>query len=273
MKLIVVESPTKAKTISRFLGNDFIVRSSFGHVRDLPKSKMGVDVEHGFKPTYEIPVKAKKVIAELKDAQKHATEVILASDEDREGEAISWHLIEALGLKKAKRIVFHEITKPAILNALKSPRELDMNLVDAQQARRVLDRLVGYELSPFLWRKIRYGLSAGRVQSVAVRLVVEREREIQNFIKEESWSIEAELTSGKQPRTIQSELRGGQATRDKFRARLIKVGEKTLNKMDLKNEAEAKKIIEQLLGAVYKIKEIIKKEVHRHPAPPFITYT
>src|SRR3989344_5070197 len=256
MKLILVESPTKSKTLQKFLGPEYIVRASMGHVRDLPKSKMGVDVEHGFKPTYEIPVKAKKVIAELKDAQKHATEVILASDEDREGEAISWHLIEALGLKKAKRIVFHEITKPAILNALKSPRELDMNLVDAQQARRVLDRLVGYELSPFLWRKIRYGLSAGRVQSVAVRLVVEREREIQKFKKEEYWTIEADL----QKNQI-------------FRAHLFQIGEKKLGKFDIPNETEAKKLVDVIRDSSFVIREISKKEISRSPAPPFTTST
>src|SRR3989338_1109492 len=256
MKLILVESPTKSKTLQKFLGPEYIVRASMGHVRDLPKSKMGVDVKHGFKPTYEIPVKAKKVIAELKDAQKHATEVILASDEDREGEAISWHLIEALGLKKAKRIVFHEITKPAILNALKSPRELDMNLVDAQQARRVLDRLVGYELSPFLWRKIRYGLSAGRVQSVAVRLVVEREREIQKFKKEEYWTIEADL----QKNQI-------------FRAHLFQIGEKKLGKFDIPNETEAKKLEDVIRDSLFVVREISKKEVSRSPAPPFTTST
>src|SRR3989344_3835768 len=158
--LIIVESPTKSRTISKFLGNEYVVRSSYGHVRDLPKSKLGVDTAHGFKPQYVIPPKAKKVIAELEEEAKKADEVILASDEDREGEAISWHLAEALGLeaksekRKAKRIVFHEITKSAIQDALKHPRELDMNLVDAQQARRGLDRLVGYELSPFLWKKI-----------------------------------------------------------------------------------------------------------------------
>src|SRR3989344_556545 len=181
MKLVIVESPTKAKTISKFLGKGYDVQSSFGHVRDLPKSKIGVDVEHDFEPQYIIPTKAKKTIKELKNHLKKADEVVLATDEDREGEAIAWHLIQALGLtedKNIKRIVFHEITKSAIEEALTHSRELDINLVDAQQGRRVLDRLVGYELSPFLWKKIRYGLSAGRVQSVAVRLVVEREREI-----------------------------------------------------------------------------------------------
>ena len=186
MNLIIVESPTKAKTISRFLGSGFTVKSSFGHVRDLPKSKMGVDVEHNFEPKYVIPAKAKKVISELKEDLKGSDKIILATDSDREGESIAWHLSEALDLKKLKiateRIVFHEITKSAIQEALENPRVIDMNLVDAQQARRVLDRLVGYELSPFLWHKIRYGLSAGRVQSVAVRLGVGRGRESQNFV-------------------------------------------------------------------------------------------
>ena len=196
MNLIIVESPTKAKTISKFLGSGFLVRSSFGHVRDLPKSTMGVDIKHGFKPKYIIPAKAKKVVAELKEIVKESDEVIYATDEDREGEAIAWHLTQALGQdeKTAKRIVFHEITKSAIQRALENPRHIDENLVDAQQARRVLDRLVGYELSPFLWKKIRSGLSAGRVQSVTVRLVVEREREIQSFVKQEYWSVEVDLS-------------------------------------------------------------------------------
>src|SRR3989344_5242224 len=191
MKLVIVESPTKAKTISKFLGGgDFVVKSSFGHIRDLPKSKLGIDIAHDFEPTYVIPAKAKKVVTELKADTDKADEVILATDPDREGEAIAWHLVQALGLNNLKiknsklkigRVVFHEITKHAIQEAMEHPRGLDQNLVDAQQARRVLDRLVGYKLSPFLWKKIRSGLSAGRVQSVAARLVVEREREIQNF--------------------------------------------------------------------------------------------
>src|SRR3989338_2983283 len=181
--LIIVESPTKARTIGRFVGSNYEVTSSYGHIRDLPKSKIGIDVKKNFKPTYEIPLKAKPVIAELKKKSKEAKDIILATDEDREGEAIAWHLAEALGLenskfdpptggqnlKSVKRIVFHEITKPAIMEALANPRGIDERLVNAQQARRILDRLVGYELSPFLWRKVRYGLSAGRVQSVAVR--------------------------------------------------------------------------------------------------------
>ena len=188
MQLVIVESPTKAKTIQKFLGVKYKIRSSYGHVRDLPKNKLGVDVDKNFEPSYIIPVKAKKVIAELKKDAKAADEVILATDEDREGESISWHLAEALKLENPKRIVFHEITKTAIEEALANPREIDMALVNAQQARRVLDRIVGYKLSPFLWKKINKGLSAGRVQSVAVRLVVEKEEEIKNFVAGEYWT-------------------------------------------------------------------------------------
>jgi DNA topoisomerase-1 len=272
MQLIIVESPTKAKTISKFLGSEFIVRSSFGHVRDLPKSKLGVDTAKKFKPTYVIPPKAKKAVEELQDAMKHADSVILASDEDREGEAIAWHLAQALDLdlKTSKRIVFHEITKTAIQEALKHPRTIDMNLVDAQQARRVLDRLVGYELSPFLWRKIRFGLSAGRVQSVAVRIVVEREREIQKFKKEEYWSIEADLAKKGEEKI--------------FRAKLIQIGDPTspsglrgagkkLDKFDIKTEAEAKNLVSDIRNSSFIIQDISKKEISRSPAPPFTTST
>ncbi len=261
MRLIIVESPTKSKTISRFLGDGYLVRSSFGHVRDLPKSKLGVDVEKNFKPHYIIPAKAKKVIKELKAETKKADEVIYATDSDREGEAIAWHLTQALGEdeKLAKRIVFHEITKSAVEHALASPRTIDMNLVNAQQARRVLDRLVGYELSPFLWKKIRSGLSAGRVQSVAVRLVVEREREIQNFVKEEYWSIEVDLAKKGEPKS--------------FRARLIKIAGQTLSKLEIKKEIAAGKIVDDLNGATYAVTNVLKKEVTRTPAPPFTTST
>src|SRR3989344_6545073 len=257
--LVIVESPTKAKTISKFLGNGFIVRSSFGHVRDLPKSKMGVDTENGFRPKYVVPIKAKKVIAELKELSGKADETILASDEDREGESISWHLSQALDLKKPKRIVFHEITKGAITDALKHPRAIDMNLVDAQQARRILDRLVGYELSPFLWKKVRYGLSAGRVQSVAVRLVVEREREIEAFKQQEYWSIEVDLSKKENDR--------------KFRARLTKIDEKPVGKLDISSQVEAEKIAKNLERAEYRVGQINRKEVVRNPAPPFTTST
>jgi DNA topoisomerase I len=270
--LIIVESPTKAKTISRFLGGAYKVKASFGHVRDLPKSKLSIDTKNNFEPVYIIPPKAKEIIAELKKDAKEASSIILATDEDREGEAISWHLVQALDLgneteiakgkedKRIKRIVFHEITKTAIDEAMKNPRDIDLNLVDAQQARRVLDRLVGYELSPFLWRKIRYGLSAGRVQSVAVRLVVEREREIEKFIKEEYWSIEAELSK--------------KTSKEKqFIAKLHSVDGKTLGKMGITKEQEAKKIVSDLDQAQYEISNITQKEVKRNPSAPFTTST
>src|SRR3990167_4414627 len=200
MNLVIVESPAKARTISKFLGHEYSVQASFGHVRDLPRTVLGVDVENNFEPKYVIPPKAKKTIAALKKLLSKSEKIIMATDEDREGEAISWHLVQALGLEDSKRktvdrIVFHEITKGAIEKALEHPRTIDMNLVDAQQARRVLDRRVGYKLSPFLWKKVARGLSAGRVQSVAVRLIVEREREIENFKTEEYWTIEALLKS------------------------------------------------------------------------------
>lgn len=280
--LIIVESPTKAKTISKFLAGKYDVEASFGHIRDLPKSKISIDVEHDFEPKYIIPPKAEETVAKLKALAKHAPEIILASDEDREGESIAWHLVQALDLdeskpkKKAKpedsktdevkvdadrvkRIVFHEITKTAIEEALAHPRSIDQNLVDAQQARRVLDRLVGYELSPFLWRKIRYGLSAGRVQSVAVRLVVEREREIQAFKSEEYWSIEAQL----------SKLDADQT----FVGKLSKIHNKSIGKMDINSEKDAKAIVADLEGATYTVKDIQKKEVKRNPAAPFTTST
>ena len=265
MNLIIVESPTKAKTISRFLGGNFIVKSSFGHIRDLPKSKLGIDIDHDFEPFYLIPAKAKKVVAELKEDVKKADSVILATDPDREGEAISWHLAHALGLdkksneKKVERVVFHEITKSAIEHAIESPRELDQHLVDAQQARRILDRLVGYKLSPFLWKKIRSGLSAGRVQSVAVRLIVEREREIQKFVPQEYWSVEAVLAKKDEEKT--------------FKARLVKVGDKSVDRLGVKSEEEAKKIADELNGAEYKVIDVVKKETHRSPSAPFTTST
>ncbi len=273
MDLIIVESPTKAKTISKFVGKGFAVESSYGHIRDLPKSKIGIDVAHDFEPSYMIPKKAEPVVANLRALAKKADKIILATDEDREGEAIAWHLVKALeldGKKTAKgagavaakpyeRIAFHEITKNAIMEALEHPHAIDINLVDAQQARRVLDRLVGYELSPFLWRKIRYGLSAGRVQSVAVRLVVERERLIQAFNKEEYWTIEALFLPPK-----------GKVT---FPAVLNAMNGKAVGKMGIKNDGTAKDIIEGLKGADYRIADIAVKEVRRNPAPPFTTST
>src|SRR3954471_12281063 len=197
--LVIVESPAKAKTIEKYLGSDYTVKSSFGHIRDLPKKGLNIDIENDFAPTYEINPDKKKVVAELRAAAK-GHEVWLASDEDREGEAIAWHLTQALKLDplKTKRIVFHEITKPAIEAAIKNPRSIDINLVDAQQARRILDRLVGYELSPVLWKKVRAGLSAGRVQSVAVRLIVEREREIKAHTSATAYKVSAVFDAGGQ---------------------------------------------------------------------------
>ena len=195
--LVIVESPAKAKTIEKFLGEDFKVMSSYGHIRDLKKKEFSIDVDNNFEPAYEIPSDKKSLVAELKSEAKKANMVWLASDEDREGEAISWHLYEVLGLTpdKTKRIVFHEITKTAILKAIEEPRKIDENLVNAQQARRILDRIVGFELSPVLWRKVKPSLSAGRVQSVAVRLIVEREREIQDFKSTPSYRVTADRKS------------------------------------------------------------------------------
>ena len=267
-KLIIVESPTKAKTITKFLGNEYIVKSSFGHLRDLPKSKLGVDTENNFEPEYVINPKSKKQAAELKKYTKECDEIILASDEDREGEAIAWHLAQILNLegfgngkkeKPYKRIVFHEITKDAIKEALTTPREIDMNLVDAQQARRILDRLVGYKLSPLLWKKIRYGLSAGRVQSVAVRLIVEKEEEINKFNPEEYWSIEAMLQKINK--------------RSEIRSKLVKIDGKSIGKLGIKNQDEAEKIKQDLEKANYIIDKITKKETKKNPVPPFTTST
>ncbi len=258
MQLVIVESPTKARTIQNFLPKDYEVKSSFGHIRDLPKSELGVDVEHNFKPRYVIPRKAQPHVTELKNDAKKSDSVILATDEDREGEAISWHLTEALGLdrEKTQRIVFHEITASAIANALENPRAIDMNLVDAQQARRVLDRLVGYKLSPFLWKKVARGLSAGRVQSVAVRLIVDRERAIQAFKPEEYWSIQAKLKKNHE-----------------FLASLTKKGEEAIPKLGIKSQADAEKILKDLKGAEYRVEKIERKEMRRNPLPPLTTST
>ncbi len=256
-KLLIVESPTKAKTISKFLGKDYIILSSFGHIRDLPKSKIGVDVERNFEPTYIISTDSKKHVAELKQSAKNAEEILLATDEDREGEAIAWHVASVMGLdpKHAKRITFHEITRQAIEEAVAHPRALDLRLINAQQARRILDRLVGYELSPFLWTKVRYGLSAGRVQSVAMRLVVERERERQAFLIEEYWSIDATL----------------QKDGVEFPAHLNQIGERKIDKLEIKTEAEAKKIADDLQGSPLCVLTAEKKEITKAPPQPFTT--
>jgi len=262
MNLIIVESPTKSKSISKFLGKDYKAISSYGHVRDLPKSELGVDVEHSFKPKYIIPTKVRSKVKELKEAAKKADLIILATDPDREGEAIAWHILQILDSTKTKnyqRIAFHEITKRAIEEALKKPRQIDMKLVNAQQARRILDRLVGYELSPFLWKKIVRGLSAGRVQSVTVKLIIDREKEIKDFKPEEYWSIEAKLRK--------------ENDKDEFIARLVKKDEKAIPKLGVKTKKETDNILKDLEGAVYKIVDIVSKEVQRHPAPPFTTST
>lgn len=258
MKLVIVESPTKAKTISSFLPKNFFVKSSYGHIRDLPENTLGVDIKNNFNPKYVVPQKAKKRIAELKNFSKKAEKIILATDEDREGEAIAWHLAQVLELletEKYERIVFHEITKEAIEEALKNPRKIDMNLVNAQQARRILDRLVGYELSPFLWKKVKRGLSAGRVQSVAVRLICEREKEIEEFKPQEYWTIIALFSKNG----------------EKFEALLFKKNGKIVDKFEIKTKKEAEKIIEELKNANYKVEKIEKKEILQNPLPPFTT--
>ena len=260
MQLVIVESPTKSKTLQKFLGSDFRVLSSYGHIRDLPKSSFGIDVKNNFRPKYIIPQKSRKTIKNLKEAVKNSELTILATDADREGEAIAWHLAEVLELNNKnsyQRIIFHEITKSAILEAIKNPRKIDMNLVNAQQARRILDRIVGYKLSPFLWKKVIRGLSAGRVQSVAVRLVVEREREIDNFVPQEYWQIVALFEKSKK----------------QFEATLIKKDSKIIPKLGIKTKKEAEEIIKEIQKENFKIIRIEKKELKRNPPPPFITST
>jgi DNA topoisomerase-1 len=252
--LVIVESPAKAKTIERFLGKDYIVKSSFGHIRDLSKKQLGVDVANGFKPNYEIAEDKKNIIAELKKLANKADYVWLATDEDREGEAISWHLFETLKLdeNKTKRIAFHEITKTAIDKALKNPRSIDIDLVNAQQARRVLDRLVGFELSPLLWRKVKPALSAGRVQSVAVRLIVEREEEIKTFNITPYYRITAEfdVQDSKKNSILRAEI-----------------------PQRFKNETEARRFLEKCIGAEFTVSDIETKPFSKSPAPPFTTST
>lgn len=252
--LVIVESPAKAKTIQKFLGDGYEVKSSFGHIRDLQDKKLSVDVEKGFTPEYVVPADKKKVVGELRKAAEKASTVWLASDEDREGEAISWHLFETLGLKKeqTRRIVFHEITKDAIVNAVRNPRSIDMNLVNAQQARRVLDRLVGFELSPILWRKIQPKLSAGRVQSVALRLVVEREKEIMAFRNEAYYKVEAVFHPD------------GYAESVNVKA-ILDTRFKTID--------EARGFLQECIGAAFTVSDVEKKEANRFPAAPFTTST
>jgi DNA topoisomerase-1 len=276
MKLVIVESPTKAKTISKFLGKSFIVKSSYGHIRDLPAKKMGIDIENDFKPEYVIPIKAVERVAELKKLAEKTDSVILATDEDREGEAISWHLLSALNLnpKNTKRIVFHEITQGAIEKALDSPRTINLNLVDAQQARRVIDRLVGFELSPFLWKKIRRGLSAGRVQSMALRLIVEREREIEKFKSEEFFTITAKLkTDGKNEFFDSSLVEIAGEKIEKTVILKLFAGDYKIKKTLLDNRKKADGIIADFRRARFKVKNITEKETLRYPSPPFTTST
>ena len=250
--LVIVESPAKAKTIEKFLGKDYKVMSSYGHIRDLKTKEFSIDIEHDYTPQYVIPADKKKLVSELKSEAKSAEQVWLASDEDREGEAISWHLYEVLGLKpeNTKRIVFHEITKNAILHAIETPRDININLVNAQQARRVLDRIVGFELSPILWRKVKPALSAGRVQSVAVRLIVEREREINEFVSEAAFRVIANFILPDGTTVLKAELN-----------------------RRLKDKKEVEAFLESCKNASFTIDDITTKPVKKSPAPPFTTST
>jgi len=257
--LVIVESPAKARTLSKLLGGNYSLKASMGHVRDLPKSQLGVNIDKGFAPKYVVPRAKTKIVNELKQAAKAASIVYLATDPDREGEAISWHLAQVTKWNRIphRRVIFHEITKGAIERAFSHPRSIDMKLVNAQQARRILDRLVGYKISPLLWRKVRRGLSAGRVQSVALRIIVDREREIEQFVPVEYWTIEAELTKTAQMPT--------------FRALLIGFTDGT--KLEIHNEQEATEISDELKQASYRVIKVSVKKVTRQPAPPFITST
>jgi len=291
MNLVIVESPAKGRTIKNILGANFKVLASFGHVRDLPEKKLGIDTRNNFEPEYIIPAKSRKTIKLLKEEASKADNLYLATDYDREGEAIAWHITEAVGLgnskshatrggqtptaegkafnSKVKRIAFHEITKPAVLEAIKKPRAINMDLVNAQQGRRVLDRLVGYKLSPFLWRKVASGLSAGRVQSVAVRLVVEREQEIRKFTPEEFWLIVAEL-SKKDDKSAKGRSASGEKT---FKTQLVEINEKRIEKLSIKNQAQAQKILDKLKGAIWQVRDLKTETKNRYPAPPFTTST
>src|ERR687898_1255833 len=265
--LVVVESPAKAKTIEKYLGGDYAVRASYGHIRDLPKSDLGVDVDHAFEVSYEVPEDSKKHVAALKKALKANEDLILATDYDREGEAIAFHVASLLGVDPghAKRVTFTEITRDAILEAFRRPREIDLKLFDAQEARRVLDRLVGYKISPLLWRRVQPGLSAGRVQSVALRMIVEREREIRAFTPVEYWSVDARLTP-----------RGEELP---FVARLTEIPEgKLATAPDKKGillgaETDATPHVDRLGRATYRVSDIQRKERKRSPSPPFTTST
>jgi DNA topoisomerase-1 len=258
--LVVVESPAKARTVANILGRQYEVKASVGHVRDLPKSALGVDVKHGFDPYYIVPKEKRRVVSEIAAASKGAQVIFLATDPDREGEAIAWHLVQAAGLDEAslQRVVFHEITPQAVREAFRHPRAIDMQLVQAQQARRILDRLVGYNLSPLLWKKVARGLSAGRVQSVALRLVVEREREIQSFVPKEYWTIEAQLSKTDDPQSFRAKLTG-------------LVGKR--KKLEITSQQEADRLLRLLQSAAYGVTAVQKKKQARRPSPPFITST
>src|SRR5579872_3607827 len=257
--LVIVESPAKAKTIGKYLGKNYTVKASLGHVKDLPKKNLSVDVEHDFKPVYEVIEGKKKLIQELKQAAKGSDAVYLAADPDREGEAICFHLQEELQERKNGpkffRVMFNEITKNAIQKAFEKPLQVNLHLVDAQQARRILDRLVGYKISPLLWDKVRRGLSAGRVQTVALRLIVDREREIKAFIKKEYWSIDVNLAAKKPPQ---------------LSAHLAKKNEENV---EISNQAEADAIVSTLDGTDYIVRSVTNREKKRNPVPPFITST
>ena len=257
-KLVIVESPSKIKSVKKYLGNGYNVMASVGHVRDLPKSRLGVDIEKGFKPQYINMPDKKDVIKQLKDAAANSEQVLLATDPDREGEAISWHLAHILGLdlNEKNRICFNENTQTGVKTGISNPHKINLDLVDAQQARRVLDRIVGYKLSPFLWRKVKSGLSAGRVQTAVLRLIVEREREIEAFNSEEYWTIDAKL----------------KAERKSFDAKLY--GTISAKKLDtIVNETSAQNVVDELEGAQYIVSDIKKGTRNRQPAPPFITST
>ena len=258
-KLVIVESPAKAKTLGKILGKSYSLKASLGHVRDLPRSQIGVDIANGFAPKYVVPRAKTKLVNELKQAAKNASAIYLATDPDREGEAIAWHLAEVIKSDQQlyHRVVFHEITEDAVKNAFQHPRSVDMQLVDAQQARRILDRLVGYKISPLLWQKVRKRLSAGRVQSVAVKIIVDREREIQAFVPVEYWTIEVELTK-KQEKAA-------------FRATLIGLADGT--KLDIHDEAESNRVKDDLEKAGYQVLKVSTKKATRQPAPPFTTST
>jgi DNA topoisomerase-1 len=262
-RLVIVESPAKARTVGRFLGRDYQVKASIGHVRDLLRSRLSVDVQDDFRPSYRVPNEKRKVVKELAAAVARSAEVYLATDPDREGEAIAWHLMAAADVseERARRVVFHEITRPAIEEAFSHSRDIDMQLVDAQQARRILDRLVGYSITPLLWKRVKGGLSAGRVQSVALRLAVEREREIEAFVPVEYWTIEADLAK-----------RDGQVPQREreFRAKLQRIRDQ---EVDLSNETDAQQIVEELECAAYVVAQVRKRERRRRPRPPFITST